>query len=78
MAQQSGPTKGKVQGLDDLSVFAKSFDDQKKLLLLSLPHSHPADDVLERLDSNGALKKGDVILDREMSIIVPLSGGKRA
>jgi 6-phosphogluconate dehydrogenase len=62
-AQQTGQTKDLIEGFEDIGAFAKSFGDQKKLVLFSISHGHPADSVLEMLQKESALKNGDVVLD---------------
>ncbi|CAF1634470.1 unnamed protein product, partial [Didymodactylos carnosus] len=62
LAEENPPLKDKIKGFKDYDSFMKSFDESKpKLLLLSITHGHPADEVLEALKK--FLKKGDIILD---------------
>ncbi|KAH7310069.1 6-phosphogluconate dehydrogenase [Rhexocercosporidium sp. MPI-PUGE-AT-0058] len=62
-AQQTNPINKKIEGFYDIKSFADSFGDERKLLLLSISHGQPADEVLGMLISNKLLKQGDVILD---------------
>jgi 6-phosphogluconate dehydrogenase len=62
-AQQTGPINQKIEGFYSIKSFAESFGDERKLLILSISHGQPADEVLGMLSSNNAVKKGDVVLD---------------
>lgn len=64
MSKQNEKTRDKVTGYKDYESFMKSFDNdrqQPRLILLSITHGHPADEVLSSL--RPYLKKGDIILD---------------
>jgi 6-phosphogluconate dehydrogenase len=64
MANENDKTRNKVTGYKDYAAFMKSFDNDKqqpRLLLLSITHGHPADEVLA--STRQYLNKGDIILD---------------
>ncbi|CAF3435805.1 unnamed protein product [Rotaria sp. Silwood1] len=64
MANENEKIRNKVVGYNDYESFMKSFDNDKqqpRLLLLSITHGHPADEVLKSIRQY--LNKGDIILD---------------
>jgi 6-phosphogluconate dehydrogenase len=64
MANENDKTRDKVTGYKDYETFMKSFDNDKQqphLLLLSITHGHPADEVLASIRQY--LNKGDIILN---------------
>ncbi|CAF1302027.1 unnamed protein product [Rotaria sordida] len=64
MANENEKIRNKVIGYNDYKTFMKSFDNDKqqpRLLLLSITHGHPADEVLQSIRQY--LHKGDIILD---------------
>jgi 6-phosphogluconate dehydrogenase len=64
MANENDKTRDKVTGYKDYKTFMKSLDNDKRqprLLLLSITHDHPADEVLASIRQY--LNKGDIILD---------------
>ena len=64
MANENDATRDKVTSYKDYKLFMKSFESDKqqpRLLLLSITHGHPADDVLASIREY--LNKGDIILD---------------
>lgn len=64
MANENKETRDKVTGYKDYKTFMKSFDSDKqqpRLLVLSITHGHPADEVLSEIREY--LNKGDIILD---------------
>jgi len=62
-AQQESKTKYNVEGFFDIRAFADSFGDQRKLIILSISHGKPADEVLKLLNEAGILKPDDIVLD---------------
>ena len=63
-AEDEEKTRGKVTGYDNYEAFMKSFAndrEQPRLLLLSITHGHPTDEVLAAIRDR--LSKGDIILD---------------
>lgn len=62
-AQQDHSLNEKITGFNDIDAFAKSFGHDRKLLILSISHGKPADEVLNLLNKHDALKKGDIVLD---------------
>jgi 6-phosphogluconate dehydrogenase len=64
MANENNQTRDKVTGYKDYKTFMKSFDNDKqqpRLLVLSITHGHPADEVLASIRQY--LNEGDIILD---------------
>jgi 6-phosphogluconate dehydrogenase len=64
MANENDKTCDKVTGYKDYKSFMKSFDNDKqqpRLIILSITHGHPADEVLASIRQY--LNKGDIILD---------------
>jgi 6-phosphogluconate dehydrogenase len=64
MAEKEDKTRGKVTGYKSYETFMKSFENDKqqpRLLLLSITHGHPTDEVLAAIHK--LLTKGDIILD---------------
>ena len=64
LAEQEDGTRGKVTGFKDYETFMKSFEhdtQQPRLLLLSITHGHPTDEVLDGI--RHLLSEGDIILD---------------
>ncbi|CAF0780561.1 unnamed protein product [Adineta steineri] len=64
MAKEQDNTRDKVTGYKDYETFMKSFNNDKqqpRLLVFSITHGHPADDVLASIRQY--LNKGDIILD---------------
>lgn len=62
-AQQNQSLNNLITGFNDIEAFAKSFKDSRKLLILSISHGKPADEVLKLLNEKDALKEGDIVLD---------------
>jgi 6-phosphogluconate dehydrogenase len=64
MANEKDETRDKVTAYKDYKTFMKSFDNDKqqpRLLIFSITHGHPADDVLSSIREY--LNKGDIIMD---------------
>jgi len=64
MANENDKTRDKVTGYQDYETFLQSFDNDKhqpRLLLLSITHGHPTDEVLAAIRQY--LNAGDIILD---------------
>ena len=64
MAEKEEKTRGRVTGYDNYEAFMNSFAkdrEQPRLLLLSITHGHPTDEVLAAIRDR--LTKGDIILD---------------
>jgi 6-phosphogluconate dehydrogenase len=64
MGEQEETTRGRVTGYDTYQALMSSFannHDQPRLLLLSITHGHPTDEVLAAISDR--LTKGDIILD---------------
>jgi 6-phosphogluconate dehydrogenase len=53
---------GKITGFTDVAEFARSLSNEpSKVMIFSITHGKPADEVLEKLEDH--LEKGDIILD---------------
>jgi 6-phosphogluconate dehydrogenase len=64
MANENDATRNKVTAYKDYETFMSSFDNDKqqpRLIILSITHGHPADEVLASIRQY--LDKGDIILD---------------
>ncbi|UJR37739.1 hypothetical protein I4U23_030434 [Adineta vaga] len=64
IAKEHDNTRDKITGYKDYETFMKSFEKDKqqpRLLIFSITHGHPTDEVLDSIGSY--LNKGDIILD---------------